>query len=168
MMFKEGSNFRIDSMNPTVMNVHSHELSEQLSKEHSKEFVNIKISPSISFKSKRPIKAVQMTSFNYTPDYENLFRSTEGVFPFIKESSQFNINTFFKLSELEKISRGAHEEESVLLPAGTPLCLLYFPEGIPKYTVKVGDIKKNDVFYNYRNFKSGIARIYYEAFKNDK
>lgn len=168
MMIKDGENFRIDSMNPKVMNVYSHDLTAQLSEEHSKDFINVKISPLISFQASKPVKAVQMTAFNYTVEHESLFRSVEGVFPFIKEATQLNINTFFRTSELIKMSQGLREEESVLLPAGTPLCLLYFPSGIPKYKVKVGDITKSDVFYRYRSFKSGIARIYYEAFKNDK
>lgn len=167
MLNRRGDNFIVESMNDSLMSVYTHDLAKQLSEEHAKEFINIKVMPKVSFQSKRPIKAVQMTAFNYTIENEMLFRSVEGVFPFIKEATHLNINMFLRTSELVRISEMTTSEESVLLSRGTPLCMLYFPDGLPKYKVVAGDIMENSVWYRYKDFKSGISRYYYGAFKDD-
>jgi|11_taG_2_1085331.scaffolds.fasta_scaffold04228_6 hypothetical protein len=161
MMYKDGGQFKIDTLNETLMEVFSHSLDTQLSEEHAKDFVNLKIRPMVSYRSSKPVKAVQMTSFNYTTQDELLFRSVEGVFPIIKENTQLNINLFLRTSEIVKRSQAMSGDKEVLISSGTPLCLLYFPQGIPKTKVAVGNILKNDVRYKYKDFKNGLAKFYF-------
>lgn len=168
MVEKQGNDNRVVSLNPSLMEVYSHQLDYQLSEEHSSNFINLKFMPLVSFHSKKPVKAIQLSTFNYTPENEYLFRSVEGVFPFITKSTHLNINTFFRKEALERIVENMPDGENVLLPAGTPLCLLYFPNGLPKYRVEVGDINKGNVFFSYKKYKEGVFQIYNKAFKNDE
>ena len=163
MISKDGGQCKIDTLNDTLIEVFSHSLDTELSEEHSKDFLNLKIRPMISYRSNKPVKAVQMTSFNYTAQDELLFRSVEGVFPIIKENTQLNINLFLRTSELVKRSKAMSGDRDVLISSGTPLCMLYFPQGLPKYKVDVGNILKNDIRYKYKDFKSGLAKFYFSG-----
>ena len=161
---KKDGNVFIYSLNELWMNIDNHDLSVQFSESHAKNFLNIKFMLQTTVCAKKPVKGVQLTAFNYTDENEELFRAVEGSFPIIETSTQLNINTFFRISELNKRCESFSEGTNILLKKGTPLCLLYFPEGSPKYDVEVGSILTNLTMHKLTSLKEGMAHLFHRAF----
>jgi len=131
---------QITSRDPDVFDVTTHSLSGQLWGNFNPNIINVKFETKATIKTTiKNTKMVFLDNIFYT---DLPFRVMPGVLEIsCKYSTSFNLNTFID-------QRFFNKEYTKLVKAGTPLAMLYMPDGVL-------DIESKSFSTNYRKYFMG-------------
>lgn len=130
---KEAKKIKITT-NEEQLELESHDLVTQMGQVFS-DFVSMKIGVRCYLHTDEPCMPLFINPFAYAPQNDQKLRALEGILPLNdKVKQKLNINTAISKEHLqEQLDKG---KGTYSIKPGTPLALLYFPEGLPKLEVR--------------------------------
>lgn len=153
---KEANRIKIIT-NEEQMELESHDLVQQMGTIFS-DFVSMKIGIKCYLHTDEPCMPLLVNPFSYAPQNDQRLRALEGILPLNNKLKQkLNINTVISKRHLqEQLDKG---NGVYSIRPGTPLALLYFPDGLPKLVMRDFDPKVPTVAQSRHMKGSYLARM---------
>jgi hypothetical protein len=153
---KEANRIKITT-NEEQLELENHDLVQQMGPIFS-DFVNMKVGIKCYLHTDKPCMPLLINPFSYAPQNDQKLRALEGILPLNNKVKQkLNINMVISQQHLkEQLDKG---NGNYSIRAGTPLALLYFPDGLPKLVLRDLDPKVPTVSQSRHKTGSYLARM---------
>lgn len=132
--------------------VETHSLYHQLDPEYSKKYMHFKLIPRFRIKTDDPTKIIVFETFSYTHQ-SGFLRPVQGILHSTNKIwLDLNINMYAEKPD--------SQEGKIRFSVGDPICLLYFPNGRPKF--KVDTVTTDEYNISYNNVRRHFVGDYWK------